>query len=136
MGTIQLEDCCTIGYEGILVQKPSENEDLQEDCHPMCLKFNVILMIQVGLKYNFIFFSSLIPPALSNPLKKIHMELNASDSELSMQFSHFACQFLVNNLHFITYFTHTGQSPDRQQPIKESSLKYYPFLLVVVSSPI
>ena len=91
-------------------------------------------MVQVGLKYNFNFFSSLIPPALSNLLKKIHMELNASDSELSMQFSHVACQFLVNNLHFIMYFTHRGKSPDRQQPIKEPSLKYYPFLLVVVSS--
>ena len=41
-----------------------------------------------------------------------------------------ACQFIVNNLylHFIMYFTHTGQSPDRQQPIKESSLNYFPFL--------
>ena len=68
------------------------------------------------------------------PLKKIYMELNASDSELSMQFSYVACQFLVNNLHFIMYFTHRGKSPDRQQPIKEPSLKYYPFLLVVVSS--
>ena len=48
-----------------------------------------------------------------------------------MQFSHVACQFLVNNLHSITYFTHTGQSPDRQQPIKEPSLKYYPFLFVL-----
>ena len=65
------------------------------------------------------------------PLKKIHMELNASDSELSMQFSHVACQFLVNNLHFITYFTHT-QGKDRQQLIKEPSLKYYHFLLVLV----
>ena len=25
-----------------------------------------------------------------------------------------ACYFLVNNLHFITYFTHKGQSADRQ----------------------
>ena len=45
-----------------------------------------------------------------------------------------ACLFLVNNLHFIRYFTHSGQSPDRQQPIKEPSLKYYPFLLRNVSS--
>ena len=39
-----------------------------------------------------------------------------------------------NNLHFITYFIHRGQSPNRQQPIKEPSLKYYPFLLFNVSS--
>ena len=51
------------------------------------------------------------------------MEPNATDSELCMQFSCVACQF-----------TRRGQSPDRQQPIKEPSLKYYPFLLVVVSS--
>ena len=38
-------------------------------------------MVQVGLKYNFNFISSHIPPALSNPTEKIHMELNASDSE-------------------------------------------------------
>ena len=37
-------------------------------------------------------------------------------------------QFLVNSLHFITYFTHRRQSPDRQQPIKEWSLKHNPFL--------
>ena len=61
------------------------------------------------------------------------MDLDATDSELSMQFSRVACQFLVNK-HFIMNFTHIGQSPDRQQPIKEPSLKYYPFLLVVVSS--
>ena len=91
-------------------------------------------MVQVGLKYNFNFISSYIPPALSNPTEKIHMELNASDSELSMQFSQVACQFLVNNLHFITYFTHRGQNPEREQPIKEPSLKYYPCLLAVVSS--
>ena len=101
----------------------------------MCLKFNLILKIQVGLKYNFNFNSSHIPTALSNPTKKkIHMELNATDSELSMQFSCVACQFLVNNLHFIMYFIHRGKKPDKQQPIKEPSLKYYPFLLVVVSS--
>ena len=70
MGTIQLEDCCVICYEGTLVQKLSENEDLQEDCHLMCLKFNVILMVQVGLKNNFNFNSSHIPPALSNPTEK------------------------------------------------------------------
>ena len=45
-----------------------------------------------------------------------------------------ACQFLLNNLHLSAYFTHRGQSPDRQQPIKEPSLKYYPFLLFSVSS--
>ena len=39
-----------------------------------------------------------------------------------------------NNLHFITYFIHRGQSPNRQQPIKEPYLKYYPFLLFNVSS--
>ena len=70
MGTMQLEDCCTICYEGTLVKKLSENEDLQEDCHLMCLKFNVILMVQVGFKYNFNFISSHIPPALSNPTEK------------------------------------------------------------------
>ena len=43
-------------------------------------------------------------------------------------------QFIVNNLHFIMYFTHRGHSPDRQQPIKEPSLHYYPFLLFNVSS--
>ena len=32
------------------------------------------------------------------------------------------CYFLVNNLHFITYFTHKEQSTDRQQTIKESAL--------------
>ena len=37
-------------------------------------------------------------------------------------------QLLENNLHFITYFTHRGQSPDRQQPIKKWSLKHNPFL--------
>ena len=65
------------------------------------------------------------------------MELNVTDSKLSMQFSviltflqirftfsylglkPMACQFIVNNLHSIMYFTHKGQSPDRQQPIKE-----------------
>ena len=55
------------------------------------------------------------------------MELNATDSELSKQFSCVACQFLVNNLHFIMYFIHRGQSPDRQQPIKEPSLRYFFF---------
>ena len=39
--------------KGTLVQKPSINEDLQAEYHPICLKFNVILMIQVDLKYNF-----------------------------------------------------------------------------------
>ena len=39
----------------------------------MCLKLNVILMVPVGLKYNFNFISSLIPPALFNPTEKIHM---------------------------------------------------------------
>ena len=71
--------------------------------------------------------------------------LNATDSELLIQFSRvltfstnklnpIMCLFLVNNLHFIRYFTHSGQRPDRQQPIKEPSLKYYPFLLGNVSS--
>ena len=35
------------------MQKPSINEDLQAEYHPICLKFNVILMVQVDLKYNF-----------------------------------------------------------------------------------
>ena len=30
-----------------------------------------------------------------------------------------ACQFLVNNLHFIMYSALTGQNPDRKQPNKE-----------------
>ena len=37
-------------------------------------------------------------------------------------------KFPVNNLHFITYFTHRGQSPLGQQPTKEWSLKHNPFL--------
>ena len=37
-------------------------------------------------------------------------------------------------MYFVTYFTHREQSPERQQPIKEPSLKYYPFLLFNVSS--
>ena len=41
----------------------------------------------------------------------------------------------ANNLHFNTYSTHRGQSPDTQQPIKEPSLKYYPFLSLSISSP-
>ena len=41
---------------------------------------------------------------------------------------------MENNLHFITYFTHRRQSPDSQQPIKNPSFKFYPFLLVNVSS--
>lgn len=32
------------------------------------------------------------------------------------------CQFLANNLHFITYSGCTGQSPDGQQPNKEATL--------------
>ena len=60
------------------------------------------------------------------------------------------CHFLVNNLHLITYsnhiiqhhrknsfitcFTLKGKSPDRQQPIKEPSQKYYPIPLFSVSS--
>ena len=31
-------------------------------------------------------------------------------------------------MYFITYFTHREQSPERQQPIKEPSLKYYSFI--------
>ena len=131
---IKLEDCCAICYEGTLVLKPSKNEDLRADYYPICLKFTVILMVQVNLKYNFNSIYHIFLLLCPTPLKKIHMELNLTDSELSMRFSCVACQFLVNNLHFTTYFTHRGQSPDRQQPIKEPSLKYYPFLLVVVSS--
>ena len=41
---------------------------------------------------------------------------------------------LVNKLHFITCFTLKGKSPDRQQPIKEPSQKYYPIPLFSVSS--
>ena len=44
-----------------------------------------------------------------------------------------AYQFLAKNLHFVVYFTHRGQSPDGQQPIKEPSLKFYPFLSFNVS---
>ena len=77
LGAIQSEDCCAICYERTLVQKPSKNEDLPADYHPMCLKFNVILMVQVGLKYNFNFISSHIPATLSNRTEKIHTELNA-----------------------------------------------------------
>ena len=50
MGTIKLEDCCGICYEGTLVLK---NEDLRADYYPICLNFTVILMVQVNLKYNF-----------------------------------------------------------------------------------
>ena len=39
----------------------------------------------------------------------------------------------VNNLHFITYFTHSGQNSDRQKPIGEQSLKYDPLLLLDIS---
>ena len=53
MGTIKLEDCCAICHEGTLVLKPSKNEGLQADYYPICLKFTVILMVQVNLKYNF-----------------------------------------------------------------------------------
>ena len=72
-------------------------------------------------------------------LKKIHMTLNATDSKISTQFSRvltFSNPVLIpcNQPAFIKYFTHGGQSPDRQQPIEESSLKYYPFLLFNVSS--
>ena len=77
LGAIQSEDCCAICYERTLVQKPSKNEDLPADYHPMCLKFNVILIVQVGLKYNLNFISSHIPATLSNPTEKIHTELNA-----------------------------------------------------------
>ena len=78
-------------------------------------------MVQVGLKYNFNFISSHIPPALSNPTEKIHMELNASDSELSMQFSHVACQFLVNNLHFIN-ISHTHRAKSRWATTNQGAL--------------
>ena len=37
-------------------------------------------------------------------------------------------------LFILSRISHTEQNPDRQQPIKESSLKYYPFLLLSVSS--
>ena len=37
-------------------------------------------------------------------------------------------------MYFVTYFTRREQSPERQHPIKEPSLKYYPFLLFHVSS--
>ena len=93
---------------------------------------------------------SRILTALSNTTKKIHRKLYATDSEfythspaswlflrLKFAFGYLginpvACKFLVNNLHFIAYFTHRGQSSVRQQPIKQPSLKYYPLLLLSV----
>ena len=67
-----------------------------------------------------------IQNAFSNPQKKIHTELNGTDGNFSCNCYHglnpIACQFIVNNLHFIMYFTCTGQSPDGQQSIKEPSL--------------
>ena len=45
-----------------------------------------------------------------------------------------ACSFLLNNLHFMKYFTNRGKSLDRRQPIKEPSLEIYPFLRKKISS--
>ena len=86
------------------------------------------------------------------------MKLYATDSEFSTHFPRFEFFYEqnsllatleltqsrvnsnVNNLHFITYFTHRGQSPDRQQHIKEPSLNiilfscsvYLPFYVIAM----
>ena len=39
--------------EGTLVLKPSNTEDLQADYYPICLKFNVILMVSSAAEAQF-----------------------------------------------------------------------------------
>ena len=70
----------------------------------------------------------------NSPVFEIFLQIKFSFSYLGL--NPIACWFLVNNLHFITNFTHRGQSPVRWQPIKEPSLKYYPFFLCIVSTTI